>query len=156
MVLVRVESSEKGYHAVAARAIEAGAVVCRIEGDMTTVPTRFSLQVGVGCHVAPRLTGSDDGPAWRFTNHSCDPNSALRGQALVALRSIVEGDEITFDYETTEYDMAEPFVCHCGADQCRGTIRGFRHTTPTVRERLRPLLAPHLLDREPGGGDAAS
>jgi len=45
---------------------------------------------------------------------------------------------------TTEYDMAEPFACHCGSPRCFGTIRGFKHLTEDERERLRPFLAPHL------------
>lgn len=146
MEALRVQTSPDGCHVVAARAVPEGETLCRIEGEVRATPSRHSLQVGVDRHVL-----ADDTTAWRYTNHSCDPNAALRGEALVALRPIVEGEEITFDYETTEVDMAEPFDCRCAAPTCRGVIRGFRHTTPAVRERLRPLLAPHLRDEEPGG-----
>ena len=34
---------------------------------------------------------------------------------LTALRPISEGDELTFFYPSTEWAMAEPFECGCGA-----------------------------------------
>ena len=34
------------------------------------------------------------------------------------------GDELTFFYPSTEYDMAQPFKCRCGEKECRGTIAG--------------------------------
>ena len=34
--------------------------------------------------------------------------------------AIFEGEEITFDYETTESEMAEPFQCNCHGNWIRG------------------------------------
>lgn len=57
-------------------------------------------------------------------NHSCEPNTGVQGQILVvARRPIATGEELTFDYDTTE-TSAEPFTCHCGSARCRGTIAG--------------------------------
>ena len=83
---------------------------------------------------------------WRCLNHACDPNARIVGRELRALRAIRASEEITFDYETTEWDMASPFPCGCA--RCGGrTIRGFRHLPRDERERRRPWLAPHLLAR---------
>lgn len=59
-------------------------------------------------------------------NHSCAPNVAfdLERMALVALRPITAGDELTYFYPSTEWTMTRPFVCHCGTDACLGTIDG--------------------------------
>jgi hypothetical protein len=77
---------------------------------------------------------------WSFLNHACEPNAAFRGLTLVATRAIRQGEEITFHYATTEYDMAEPFRCRCGSPLCLGEIRGFRHLPPAALERLRRMV----------------
>ncbi len=57
-------------------------------------------------------------------NHSCEPNTGVRGQVvLVARRSIAKDEELTFDYDTTEVS-AVPFHCKCGASNCRKIIDG--------------------------------
>lgn len=66
-------------------------------------------------------TAIDD--AERF-NHSCDPNVGVKGQVVVlARRDVAAGEELAFDYETTDVAPA-PFPCRCGAVDCRGTIDG--------------------------------
>jgi SET domain-containing protein len=39
---------------------------------------------------------------------------------LVAKKDILSGEEITFDYETTETEMTEPFKCNCHGRWIRG------------------------------------
>lgn len=60
-----------------------------------------------------------------FINHSCDPNcetSEENGRVwITAIRNIVPGEEITYDY--CLYDGGdEEAICNCGASQCRGTM----------------------------------
>lgn len=124
---LRVEASPDGSRAVAARAIRAGETLCRIEGEVCATPSRYTLQVGPGRHIA-----APEAAAWRYLDHGCAPNAALVGEALVARRAIEAGEPVTFDYETTEAELAEPFVCRCGAESCRGVIRGFRHAAPAA------------------------
>jgi len=57
-------------------------------------------------------------------NHSCDPNTRIRGRDLIALRDIQPWEDVTFNYNTTEYAMAEAFRCRCGSPGCAGEIRG--------------------------------
>lgn len=61
--------------------------------------------------------------AERF-NHSCEPTVGVKGQVIVlARREINTGEELTFDYETT--DLApNAFQCRCGSDRCRRKIDG--------------------------------
>jgi hypothetical protein len=63
---------------------------------------------------------------------------------MVALTCIEPWQQITFDYNTTEYDMAEPFDCRCGAKSCRGQIRGYRWLSPGEKDRIKPYAAAHL------------
>jgi hypothetical protein len=136
------------YKLVAQRQFATGSRLFAVNGQITETPTRYSVQVGAGIHLD--LPGGHapeelmDQFFWRFTNHSCQPNAQLRGHVFFALRPIEPWQEITFHYDTTEYEMAEPFDCRCGAANCDGRIQGFRYRTGDEQERLRPWLADHL------------
>jgi hypothetical protein len=68
------------------------------------------------------------------------------GRRLVALRELAAGEELTFDYNATEWDLAEPFRCSCGA--CGGSIvRGFAHLDDRARALRRGRTAGHLVER---------
>jgi hypothetical protein len=137
------------YRLVAIRPIRAGERLFRIEGDRTPWPSRYSVQIGEELHVdlgpGYEIEAMLDRYFWRFMNHGCDPNLLITGEDVVALCDIEPGVALTFNYNTTEWNMAEPFRCHCGSSQCLGTIRGFKHLTAAQRERLHPHAAPHLL-----------
>jgi hypothetical protein len=139
------------YCLVAAKDVAAGTSVLVIEGAEVSRPSRFSVQVGEHAHIDLPAGGAPEDVAdrypWQFTNHSCEPNTLLSGRSLVALRPIRAGEEVTFNYNTTEYALAEPFACHCGSPGCAKTIRGFRYLSRGRREQLRALLAPHLRRR---------
>jgi hypothetical protein len=131
-------------------AFAAGDVLFAIEGREADRPSRFSLQVDRDIHIEVRegatLEEQLDTCYWRFLNHSCDPNVVIRGRNVLALRPIQAMEELAFNYNTTEFDMAEPFSCRCEAAHCTGTIRGFRHLSRAEQERLRPLLAGYLIE----------
>jgi hypothetical protein len=137
------------YRLAMTRHVCAGAKLFDINGDLTQKPTRYSVQVGPTAHVdLPDGCAHEevlDRYFWRFMNHSCRPNSIVRGREVIARTCIDPWHEVRFDYNTTEYDMAEPFDCHCGTVGCTGRISGFRWLPQAARERLRPWLAPHLL-----------
>lgn len=77
-------------------------------------------------------------------NHSCDPNTLIRGQDVIASHDIEPWADVTFNYNTTEFDMAEPYNCHCSSPDCLESIKGFKYLTAAGRGRLRPSPAPHL------------
>lgn len=137
------------FSVLAAVPIRTGELVFRIEGALVEVPSRFSVQVDEAGHV-DLTNGASEAEIilwhpWRFMNHSCEPSVRIVGREVRALRPILPGDEITFDYDTTEFEMAEPFSCRCGTSACRGWVGGFVHLDPSHRDRLRRLLAPYLL-----------
>ena len=136
---------------VAAQTLAAGTCLFEIQGVRSRQKSRFSVQLDDDLHIEVDACASADELLaqhyWRFLNHGCDPNVVLRGAQVLALRDIGQHEEIVFDYETTEFEMAEPFQCSCGASTCRGQIRGFKHLAPAQREALRGQLAAHLLRR---------
>ena len=145
-VAVVCEAGEYRLHATAA--VGAGEVVFEIDGVISREPSRHSLQVGVDEHLVidagDPVEARFDGHCWRYLNHSCEPNLVVRHRTLIATRPILANDQLTFNYNTTEFDMAEPFACGCGAPTCLGLIRGYRHLSTEHRAHLRPLLAEHL------------
>ncbi len=131
------------------RDVTTGESICYLAGNVIDTASRFSIQLDHNTHLIPHSIGVDaNGVAltpWIYTNHSCSPNCRISGRELVATRTIHSGDEITFDYETSEWDMAEPFHCLCGSPECRKLIRGFKHLDPSVREQLRVNVSNYLL-----------
>ena len=127
----------------AARSFGPGEIVFPVEGDPVTRATRFTIQVGLNAHLDPV---SERKSPWRYLNHGCDPNVAIDipRRAVVARRAIAAGDELRFDYHTTEWELAESFVCNCGASQCVGVAMGFAHLSPARQEILFPDAAPHI------------
>ena len=136
---------------VAAQTLAAGTYLFEIQGVRSRQKSRFSVQLDDDLHIEVDACASADDLMtrhyWRFLNHGCDPNVVLRGAQVLALRDIGPNEELVFDYETTEFEMAEPFQCRCGVNTCRGQIRGFKHLAPAQREALRGRLAAHLLRR---------
>ena len=129
----------------AAAAFAAGDTILVLEGLLSDIPSRYSVQVGPDLHVQPAPGIPEDSvrAAWRFLNHSCSPNAAFHGPVLVALAPIAAGEEITFDYNTTEATMAEPFECRCG--HCDGRrIGGYQHLSAADRARLHGRVASYL------------
>jgi len=81
------------------------------------------------------IDGAQGGNESRFINHSCDPNCEPYGfdgnMYIYAMRDIVRGEELTFDYKLTasrnnperERQTKDEHICRCGAANCRGTMR---------------------------------
>ncbi|NNC86935.1 MAG: SET domain-containing protein [Akkermansiaceae bacterium] len=101
----KVALNRHGEQATYARvACPSGMVIYTLRGEATGTRSRESIQVGPGRHVV-------DGYA-QFINHSFSPNLAVRGRDLVAIRDIIPGEEVTFNYLESESEISCPFVCH--------------------------------------------
>jgi hypothetical protein len=146
---VAVIRIDEEFKLLSARTVSRDERLLVIEGELTSTPTRYSVQVGPSSHVDlpadHRLEEILDKFYWRFMNHSCEPNAVIRGREIYSLRALEPWEEVTFNYNTTEYDIAEPFDCCCGNPCCSGRICGFRYLPGAEQERLRPHLAHHLL-----------
>jgi hypothetical protein len=146
--VVGVLVADEGRRLVAIRPIAEGTRVLAITGRETPVPTRYSLQVGAALHLdqdcAVDLADVVQRYFWRYMDHHCEPTTLIRDREVIAARDIAEGDGVTFNYNTTEYDMAEPFTCYCGSVRCAGVIRGARHLTRAQRVKLARWLPAYL------------
>lgn len=146
---VTVRDAAHGAALFATRAFARGERILLIEGRTQRSPTRYSIQLDTNVHIeADGDLASEEMRVrhpWRFLNHACDPVARVSGDALYALRAIAAGDEITFDYTTTEAEMAEPFDCVCASPRCVGRVQGFLHLPQREQFARRTHLAPHIL-----------
>ena len=146
--LVGVLVTETDRRLIAILDIDAGATLFRIAGRETSHPTRYSLQVGRNRHLDQGNAGTAEAIVrdffWRYMNHHCEPTAVIRALDVIAARHITAGESVTFDYNTTEETLAEPFACHCGSADCVGVVRGAHYLTPAQRTRLDDRLPDYL------------
>ncbi|GLV38878.1 SET domain containing 2 [Carabus blaptoides fortunei] len=75
------------------------------------------------------IDATQKGNISRFINHSCDPNAetqkwTVNGELRIGFfskRTIISGEEITFDYQFQRYGK-EAQKCYCESANCRGWI----------------------------------
>ena len=106
-----------------------------------------AIQVEEGLHLAPYGLSE---PADYF-NHSCAPNAGLDGQNyLVALRDISPGEEVCFDYATSDSTPYDEFHCGCGEPDCRRYITADDWRRPELWTRYEGHFSPYLQKRIDG------
>ncbi|MBU2562149.1 MAG: SET domain-containing protein [Nanoarchaeota archaeon] len=139
------ESNGKGLFAK--RLIKKGSIVFHFDGkigdDAHTNPE--SLQIDEDKFLES-TAGFDN-----FLNHSCEPNCNIDWENLnlVALRNIQIGEELSFDYNTAEYDLINmvencSFKCNCGSKNCIGKVKGFRYLTLEQKKEIQKFISPFL------------
>jgi SET domain-containing protein len=88
-----------------------------------------------------------------FFNHSCEPNLGFKGQIfLVAMRSIVADEEVTFDYamvvsESVGSDIVFEMPCRCDSPRCRGVITEHDWKRADLRERYLGYFSEYLREK---------
>ena len=144
---VRVGPVPGGQGLFTAVAVPAGGTVLVLDGVIRPKPDRYSIQVDVASHLHPRPEALAEGEAspapWWFLNHCCRPTVRIEGLRVVAVHDLAAGEQLRFDYDTTEWSLAEPFRCGCG--HCGGrTVGGYARLGDEERARIDAIVAPHL------------
>jgi len=72
-------------------------------------------------------------------NHSCDPNCFFdtTKQLFLSLKPIKEGEEFTFFYPSSEWDMDQAFQCNCHSEVCIGLIKGAKYLPANLIKNYR-------------------
>ena len=83
------------------KSVKKGEIVFTLSGKMLDHPTRESIHVGDNKHIY-----DENGI---FINHSFEPTVYIDGYNVVALIDLNDGDEITFNYNDNEINMANTF-----------------------------------------------
>ncbi len=104
---------------------------------------RLTVQVDDDAYLVSTVEGPAD-----WVNHSCEPNSGMRGQiTLVAMRDIIAGEEICFDYAMTDASDYDEFECGCGGKSCRGRVSGTDWMLPELMRRYEGFFSPYVSRR---------
>jgi len=137
---IELRTAAIGQGVFATEAIAAGELLIALAHVFVAAAEQYTIQIDEARHQAG--TGEIDD----FLNHCCEPGAALDVERLcfVAVRPLAPGDEVTFNYLTSEWDMAEAFTCRCGADGCVSNVRGFRHLSRAQQDALAPFITPFL------------
>lgn len=134
------------------QAFQKGQVVIEATGLLGDTQTIYSVQVGWNKHM--EVTE----PA-RYLNHSCEPNLGVKTIApdclqFIALREILPGEELTFDYAMTEYkhyprpnpEDEYDQTCLCGHPTCRGRLGVYSELNNETKEKYGSFFADYLLE----------
>ena len=76
-------------------------IVFVLTGPIKDTPCKYSIEIGENQHIL-----DDEGV---FMNHSFDPSCKIDGKNVVAVKNILIGDELCFNYNESETHMACPF-----------------------------------------------
>ncbi len=114
---------------IATRDIKKGEIVYTFgPKQVQNYPTYLTVQTGADRHIVldPEFLAA--------INHGCNPNVWFNVDTyeLVCVRDIRTGEQMTYFYPSTEWNMTQPFDCTCGSHNCHGYIQGAAHLDPEV------------------------
>jgi hypothetical protein len=151
--LLRVEKNPGVFasRSVSLVSLPPGAVFARISNPTPATVAYSSVQAGKDLHIELNCD-------LVYANHSCQPSLVFdmeRWEVRVAegRDGLKEGDELTFFYPSTEWDMAQPFECLCKTGKCRGEIKGAKDMSVEVLRKywLNRHIEEMLAEKERDG-----
>ena len=125
-----------GRGVFARRTIRSGELILAFDGpliDFAETKRRgasecMAIQVGRNQYIDTQAPGV-------LVNHSCSPNAGIvRDRDLAALRDILPGEQIQYDYSTTMDEQSFTMNCRCGAPGCRGVVTDFSELPVAVQD----------------------
>lgn len=131
-VLLNTSTNQKSLNATTA--IKPGEIISKFHAGITqSYATYLTVQTGVDIHITlqPEFL--------QYINHSCDPNVFFdtASMELICLKPLQPGDELTFFYPSTEWEMSQPFVCNCQSSSCLQLINGAAHLDKSTLQKYR-------------------
>lgn len=99
---MEIKEGKTGKGLFATKDYSKGVIVYTLTGEIFDHPTRESIHIGNNKHIYDEYG--------IFINHSFTPNILIDGYSMVALSNIQANDELTFNYNDTEINMANPFT----------------------------------------------
>jgi len=130
--------SAYGARLITDQPFQHGQVIYRFEGyRITQQATYQTIQIGPTLHI-------EELGVLAYLNHSCRPNTIVHAADLtvIAARDIAAGEELTFFYPSTEWEMDRPFICLCGAPQCVRLVAGAKYLSIDTLSRY--FVNPHI------------
>lgn len=127
-------------------AVLAGVVVPRSQiRKYRRLMGHVGIQIDDGFFLCP--TAKEELGQTGVFNHSCEPNIGYTGSIkLAAIRDILPGQELVFDYAFSE-SMFEPFQCRCTLAHCRGLITPKDWGMHELHDRYGKYFSPYLREK---------
>jgi hypothetical protein len=121
METLAIRTENKFRTLITKQTYKKGDVICAMPSEnIMDKPNRFTVQIGQTVHTHVGKLAA--------LNHSCDPNVVLDTDRMlmIARRDIEKGEELSFFYPSTEWEMQAPFICLCGSANCIHVVAGAR------------------------------
>lgn len=144
------EIPPKGFGSFAVDPIPMGTIVATFGG---TILTRINFEThpleqrsrSIQIDVDQFVLGPESREPGDSINHSCSPNCQLRNATqLIAMGPIAVGEELTYDYATSDTSDYDEFECSCGSDNCRGRVSGNDWKLPDLQSRYQNMFSPYV------------
>ena len=144
------EIPPKGFGSFAVDPIPMGTIVATFGG---TILTRINFETypleqrsrSIQIDVDQFVLGPESGEPGDSINHSCSPNCQLRNATqLITMGPIAVGEELTYDYATSDTSDYDEFECACGSDNCRGRVSGNDWRLPDLQSRYQNMFSPYV------------
>lgn len=129
-----------GRKAVAAKNLTPGMVLNEYSHPVFRTPTMHTVCLDGVIHVAPTY-GAE------FISHQCGPNCNVQMQVqpdrksakVVVVKPVLQGEDLAFNYNTTEWTMSCPFSCGCSVCLASGKAKhvgGFANLSKQEQQEL--------------------
>ena len=98
---MEVKQNHLGYGLYTTKPYKMGDIVFKLEGKEYDHPTRETIYIGDNKHIYDQYG--------IYINHSFEPTTYINGYYVIASTDLNKGDELTFDYNKNEINMANQF-----------------------------------------------
>jgi len=137
METLTIRTENKFRTLITKQAYKKGDVMCVMPSEnIMDKPNRFTVQISKDKHTHVGKLAA--------LNHSCDPNVVLDTERMlmIARRDIEKGEELSFFYPATEWEMQAPFICLCGSANCIHVVAGAKFLPLSALEKH--YIAKHI------------
>lgn len=139
------------------RRIPARTRILEFTGARVVRELLYQAQAGGGrdsfLQIAEDIFIGSSGDTDDYVNHSCDPNCGLEFVGdriyLKSIKPIRRGEELTFDYATSQMGFPFRFHCRCGSEYCRGEIGDYQELPDARKDFYLSIgvIAPYLIQQ---------
>lgn len=163
------DTEKRGKGVFAKASIRKGEIVCVAGGYvLTTEDEKWfggemadkPVEVEDDFYLGPRTDADIPLTPQVYINHSCDPNTGIKGQILyVAMRAISPDEEVCIDYAMSlsanpRSKLVFEFPCQCGKPNCRKILTEEDWKLPELQRRYDGWFSWYLqekIDARQGG-----
>ncbi|HFE39621.1 MAG TPA: SET domain-containing protein-lysine N-methyltransferase [Gammaproteobacteria bacterium] len=135
---IEVRKTDIGFGVFSTAPIKAGTIIAEFVGEKYQAQTAMALpeimrnhalQIGEMEYVFAHRRLAE------LLNHSCDPNCGIQALTkIVAVQDIPTGQELRWDYRTTECSDWVLSPCLCGEERCTQTVGSFLDLPDEIRQ----------------------